>query len=138
MKQIMVKDCLALKKEFDEYCKTAQQYQFFKLFLVKKRFEKFLNAVQEADVVENQEQANTMFCLVLQAMGKDCSEYTEEGKKEVEAPVDAQIDTQVDGSQAVEIDNSGNETANTETTKPVKETLLDRLKRKPANNKLFK
>lgn len=78
MKQVTVADCLELHKLFEKYCETAEQHEFIKLALIQSRMDKYISQLQKVGKIENQNEANAMFRVVLGAIGKDFSDYEEE------------------------------------------------------------
>ena len=78
MKKITVADCLELQKLFEKYCDTAEQHEFIKLILIQSRMDKYISRLHHIGKIKNQNQANTMFRVVLGAIGKDFSDYEEE------------------------------------------------------------
>lgn len=78
MKQVTVEDCLELQKLFEKYCETAEQYEVIKLILIQSRIDKYISRLQQVGKIENQNDANAMFRVVLGAIGKDFSDYEEE------------------------------------------------------------
>ena len=77
MKQVTVEDCLELQKLFEKYCETAEQYELIKLILIQSRMDKYISRLQQICKIENQNDANAMFRVVLGAIGKDFSDYKE-------------------------------------------------------------
>lgn len=78
MKQVTVADCLELRKLFEKYCETAEQHEFITLALIQSRMDKYISRLQQVGNIENQNEANAMFRVVLGAIGKDFSDYEEE------------------------------------------------------------
>ena len=78
MKKVTVADCLELQKLFEKYCETAEQHEFIKLALIQSHMDKYISRLQLVGKIENQNEANAMFRVVLGAIGKDFSDYKEE------------------------------------------------------------
>ena len=78
MKQVTVADCLELQKLFEKYCETAEQHEFIELALIQSRMDKYISRLQQVGKIENQNEANAMFRVVLGVIGKDFSDYKEE------------------------------------------------------------
>ena len=78
MKQVTVADCLELQKLFEKYCETAEQHEFIILALIQSRMDKYISRLQQVGKIEDQNEANAMFRVVLRAIGKDFSDYKEE------------------------------------------------------------
>ena len=78
MKQVTIADCLELQKLFEKYCETAEQHKFIKLILIQSRMDKYISRLQQVGKIEDQNEANAMFRVVLGAIGKDFSDYKEE------------------------------------------------------------
>ena len=78
MKRITIIDCLELQKLFEKCCETAEQYEFIKLILIQSRMDKYISRLQQIGKIENQNEANAMFRVVLGAIGKDFSDYKDE------------------------------------------------------------
>lgn len=78
MKKVTVADCLELQKLFEKYCETAEQHEFIILALIQSRMDKYISQLQQVGEIEDQNEANAMFRVVLGAIGKDFSEYKEE------------------------------------------------------------
>ena len=75
MKNITLDDCRELKKKFDRYCNTAEQYQYPLLLMVDVNVMHTIEQYEQAGKIDNQKEANTMFRCVLKVMGEDYSEY---------------------------------------------------------------
>ena len=81
MKKVTVADCLELQKLFEKYCETAEQHEFIILALIQLHMDNYISRLQQVGKIENQKEANTMFRVVLGAIGKDFSDYKEEQRK---------------------------------------------------------
>ena len=68
MKQVTVEDCLELQKLVEKYCETADQHVFIKLILIQLRIDKYISRLQQIGKIENQNEANAMFRVVLGAI----------------------------------------------------------------------
>ena len=78
-KEITVKDCDELYKQFKKYTETAEQHEFIVLAIVNRKLDKTMADIHEAGKVTiDQSEARAMFRTVLMAMGKDFSEYKED------------------------------------------------------------
>lgn len=77
MKEITVQDCLKLKKNFDKYCKTAEQHEFPMLMIVNIKMDTTIEKVKADGKVKNQKDIRAMFRVVLKLTGQDFSEYIE-------------------------------------------------------------
>ena len=73
--KLTVEDCLELQKLFEKYCETAEQHEFIKLALIQSRMDNYISRLQQVGKIENQNDANAMFRVVLRAIGKDFSDY---------------------------------------------------------------
>ena len=78
MKTITIEDCKELQNEFDSYMDNAEQHEFPILLIVDLKLRHTIEQYEDAGCIENQEEARTMFRVVLKVIGKDCSEYEEE------------------------------------------------------------
>ena len=80
MKTITKEDIAELRKDFDKYTETAEQYEFLKLMIIDIKFKKTEEAIENGtcDVKENQKELRAMFRVILKTIGKDFSEYVEE------------------------------------------------------------
>ena len=78
MKQVTMADCLELQKLFEKYCETAEQHEFIILALIQLRMDNYISRLQQVGKIEDQNEANAMFRVVLRAIGKDFREYKEE------------------------------------------------------------
>lgn len=69
-----------------KYCETAEQHQFPLLLLIDMKLgssvEQFEKESKNGKVTD-QKTANAMFRVVLKIMGKDISEYAEDGENDV-------------------------------------------------------
>jgi hypothetical protein len=72
-------DVKQLRKDFDNYVKTAEQYQFVVLMMIDIKFEQTEKEIAsgEFNIEENQPELRAMFRCILKVMGKDYSEYEE-------------------------------------------------------------
>lgn len=77
MKEITVQDCLELKKNFDQYCKTAEQHEFPMLAIVNIKMDTTIEKVKVDGKVKNQKDIRAMFRVVLKLIGQYFSEYIE-------------------------------------------------------------
>ena len=75
MKEITVEDCIKLKEDFDNYTKTAEQYEFAHLAMIQLKLDVDIEIKNEG--VKDQKDTRAMFRVVLRAIGKDFSEYEE-------------------------------------------------------------
>ena len=75
MKHITIADCDELKEKFDRYCETAEPSEYPLLLILDVKFTQTVNFYREAGKIENQENANAMFRVVLRVIGEDFSEY---------------------------------------------------------------
>ena len=77
-KEITVKDCDELYKQFKKYTETAEQHEFVALAIVNRKLDKTMADIHEAGKVTiSQSEARAMFRCVLMVMHKDFSEYKE-------------------------------------------------------------
>ena len=75
MKKVTVADCLELQKLFEKYCETTEQHEFIILALIQSRMDNYISRLQQVGKIEDQNEANAMFRVVLRAIGKDFSDY---------------------------------------------------------------
>lgn len=68
---ITKEDILNLQKEFKEYCKSAEQYEFTKLLMVDIMLER---NIQRLDTIDNTAR-NNICRVICKLIGKDYSEY---------------------------------------------------------------
>ena len=73
--EITIYDCLALRKEFQDYCETAEQHEFPLLAMINLMMDKSIDKWQTEEI--NQKEARSMFRCVLKTIGKDFSKYEE-------------------------------------------------------------
>lgn len=76
MKEITVEDCIKLKEDFDNYTKTAEQYEFAHLAMIQLKLDVDIEKIKN-EGVKDQKDTRAMFRVVLRAIGKDFSEYEE-------------------------------------------------------------
>ena len=76
MKKITLEDCRKLKRDFDNYCETAEQHEFISLLWIGTKLDKTLECVEEFGVSDGiQDELNAMFRVVLKKIGLDVSDY---------------------------------------------------------------
>lgn len=76
-KEITIQDCLNLKQKFDDYCETAEQHEFAKLFLINTKMNATIERIQKVGRIEDQKDIRAMFRVVLKTIGEDISEYAD-------------------------------------------------------------
>ena len=81
MKQVTIADYLELQKLFEKYCEAAEQHEFITLALIQSCMDKYISRLQQVGKIENQNEANAMFLVVLGVIGKDFSDYEGEIEK---------------------------------------------------------
>lgn len=79
MKEITLGDVYELKEQFDAYCDRAEQHEFLMLAIVQSNLEATVKKLEAAGKVENQKDIRAMFRFILKYIGKDYSEYMEDG-----------------------------------------------------------
>ena len=75
MPMITIDSCLDLRKEFLDYCDTAEQREFPLLAMVQVRMDASIDIWRAGTI--NQKEARAMFRVVLKTIGKDFSKYAE-------------------------------------------------------------
>lgn len=79
MKQIKEEDIVELRKEFDNYTKTAEQHEYVILAMVDVNFRKTQELIKKGSykIEDNQKDLRAMFRVVKKVMHKDFSDYVE-------------------------------------------------------------
>lgn len=75
-KVVTIEDCFKLRKQFEEYCKSAEQNQFIWLFQADVFMQHTLSHIEEA--IKDQNGIRSMFRCVYRLMGLDYSKYIDE------------------------------------------------------------
>lgn len=75
MLTITREDIWKLRRRFEAYCKTAEQYQFPLLLIIDAKMKRTLRYYSNPDRVVDQENMNAMFRTVLHVIGEDNSAY---------------------------------------------------------------
>lgn len=83
MKNITIEDCILLKKQFDDYCKYAEQHEFPLLAFIDFKMEDTIEKIQKDGYIKDQKDIRAMFRTVLRIIGKDFSEYQEESDESI-------------------------------------------------------
>lgn len=76
MKDITMEDCGQLRKRFEAYLETAEQYQFTTLLAVDLMMQHTIKKY-EAEGIKDQTEARSMFRVVLKVRGEPCADYEE-------------------------------------------------------------
>ena len=77
MKNITIEDCRNLKNKFEQYCETAEQYEFVPLTILQMKLNKTLEAIEKDGLVKDQKEARAMFQTILLVIGENADHYKE-------------------------------------------------------------
>ena len=80
MKTITIEDCRSLKNKFEQYCETAEQWEFVPLTILQMKLDKTLETIEKDEMVKDQKEARAMFQTILMVIGENADDY-KEGKE---------------------------------------------------------
>ena len=80
MKIITIEDCRNLKNKFEQYCETAEQWEFVPLTILQMKLDKTLEIIEKDGMVKDQKEARAMFQTILMVIGENADDY-KEGKE---------------------------------------------------------
>ena len=77
MKNITIEDCRNLKNKFEQYCETAEQYEFVPLTILQMKLDKTLDIIEKDGAIKDQKEARAMFQTILLVIGENADDYKE-------------------------------------------------------------
>ena len=77
MKTITIEDCRNLKNKFEQYCETAEQWEFVPLTILQMKLDKTLEAIEKDGMIKDQKEARAMFQTILLVIGENADDYKE-------------------------------------------------------------
>ena len=77
MKTITIEDCRNLKYKFEQYCETAEQYEFVLLVILQTKLDKTLETIEEEGEIKDQKEIRAMFQTILRIIGENVDDYAE-------------------------------------------------------------
>ena len=75
MKIITIEDCRNLKNKFEQYCETAEQWEFVPLMILQMKLDKTLETIEKDGMVKDQKEARAMFQTILLVIGENADDY---------------------------------------------------------------
>ena len=75
MKNITIEDCRNLKNKFEQYCETAEQWEFVPLTILQMKLDKTLKIIEKDGAVKDQKEARAMFQTILLVIGENADDY---------------------------------------------------------------
>ena len=82
MKIITIEDCRNLKNKFEQYCETAEQWEFVPLTILQMKLYKTLETIEKDGMVKDQKEARAMFQTILLVIGENADDYKEVSKND--------------------------------------------------------
>ena len=77
MKTITIEDCRNLKNKFEQYCETAEQYEFVLLVILQTKLDKTLETIEKDGEIKDQKEIRAMFRTILRIIGENVDDYAE-------------------------------------------------------------
>ena len=77
MKIITIEDCRNLKNKFEQYCETAEQYEFVLLVILQTKLNKTLETIEKDREIKDQKEIRAMFRTILRIIGENVDDYVE-------------------------------------------------------------
>ena len=77
MKTITIEDCRNLKNKFEQYCETAEQYEFVLLVILQTKLDKTLETIEKDGEIKDQKEIRAMFRTILRIIGENVDDYVE-------------------------------------------------------------
>ena len=77
MKIITIEDCRNLKNKFEQYCETAEQYEFVLLVILQTKLDKTLETIEKDREIKDQKEIRAMFRTILRIIGENVDDYVE-------------------------------------------------------------
>ena len=77
MKTITIEDCRNLKNKFEQYCETAEQYEFVLLVILQTKLDKTLETIERDGEIKDQKEIRAMFRTILRIIGENVDDYAE-------------------------------------------------------------
>ena len=77
MKTITIEDCRNLKNKFEQYCETAEQWEFVLLAILQAKLNKTLATIEKDGMIKDQKEARAMFQTILLVIGENADDYKE-------------------------------------------------------------
>ena len=77
MKTITIEDCRNLKNKFEQYCETAEQYEFVLLVILQTKLDKTLETIEKDVEIKDQKEIRAMFRTILRIIGENVDDYVE-------------------------------------------------------------
>ena len=82
MKSITIEDCRNLKNKFEQYCETAEQYEFVPLTILQMKLDKTLEIIEKDGMIKDQKEARAMLQTILLVIGENADDYKEVSKSD--------------------------------------------------------
>ena len=77
MKTITIEDCRNLKNKFEQYCETAEQYEFVLLVILQTKLDKTLETIEKDVEIKDQKEIRAMLRTILRIIGENVDDYVE-------------------------------------------------------------